>query len=166
MNRRFEQGDVTIEDFGHLFLVECPECGRRATVINRGRETQPQIMLSCADCGHAEGWKPSQPGIMYAVSARHYEPGRVCIGAAVDWYFHLPLWLRIGCCGETLWAYNAEHLKYLEEYVGAGLRARARDEQYGWSNKSLASRLPAWIKSAKNRSEILKCIAKLKRRLE
>lgn len=165
MSDRFRHGDVRIEDFGAEFLVVCPKCSQRAHVLNRGAKAQPQISLTCVDCGHSQSWKCHRPGVIYSASLEHYEAGTVCIGAAVDWYFHLPLWLQIPCCGETLWAYNAEHLQFLESYVGATLRGRARDQETGWSNQSLASRLPSWMKQAQHRALILRCLAKLKEKL-
>ena len=165
MNHRFTDDGARIEDFGGSFLVVCPTCSRRAVVSNRGSGANPQVILTCAACGHSEVWKGAGPGVTYSSNLEHYRPGHVCIGAAVDWYFHLPLWLQLPCCGETLWAYGARHLEFLESYVGAGLRERGRDEEYGWSNQSLASRLPAWMKSAKNRTEVMKCLAKLRERL-
>lgn len=78
----------------------------------------------------------------------------------MDWYFRLPLWLQIECCGETLWAYNEKHLEFIERYVAAKLRVRTPN-----TNKSLASRLPQWIKSAKNRNEVLRACEKLKAKL-
>jgi len=65
----------------------------------------------------------------------------------------------------VLWAYSERHLAFLEDFVGAQLRERVRDEKYGWSNSALASRLPAWMTSAKNRDEVLKCLARLRERL-
>lgn len=165
MSNRFRHGDVRIDKFGVEFLVVCPKCSQRGRVLNRGAEEQPQISLTCVACGHAQGWQRQRPGVLYSASLEHYEAGTVCVGAAVDWYFHLPLWLRIACCGETLWAYNAEHLQFLESYVGATLRERARNQETGWSNQSLASRLPVWMKKAQHRTEILRCLAKLKEKL-
>jgi hypothetical protein len=83
-----------------------------------------------------------------------------------DDYFELPLWLQTPCCGEVLWAYNERHISFLEDFVGARLRERVRDGKYGWSNRSLASRLPAWIKSAKNRDEVMKGLSRLRARLQ
>jgi hypothetical protein len=85
---------------------------------------------------------------------------QISIGGNFDWYFGLPLWLQISCCRETLWAYNYKHLEFIENYVSANLRERTPN-----LNKSVASRLPKWIKSAKNRDEILKAIKKLKSKL-
>ncbi len=74
----------------------------------------------------------------------------------------LNLWLAVDCCGHTLYANNVAHLDFLEGFVGATLRERNPDPTHGWSNRALASRLPAWLKSAANRSEILKAIRKLR----
>jgi hypothetical protein len=54
-----------------------------------------------------------------------------------------------------LWALNEDHLSYLEEYVEATLRE-------AYPNSTMASRLPDWMKSAKNREDVLKCIRKLR----
>ena len=165
MNRRFND-DRWIMDFGDSFLVECPKCSRRATVIDRGQGFKPRILLTCAECGHFEEWRYRGVPVLstFTIKRRHIKAGQITIRAAVDWYFHLPLWLQLNCCGETLWAYNERHLDFLESYVGAKLRERSFGE-FGCSNKSLASRLPAWIKSAKNRPKIMKCLAKLREKL-
>lgn len=97
--------------------------------------------------------------------AGHNEPGRVSIGAAAGRYFHLPLWLQLPCRGETLRAYNARHLGLLEGYAGAGVRGTGRDGEFGRSSQSLAGTLPARMKSAKNRAEVMKSLAKLRGRL-
>jgi hypothetical protein len=86
------------------------------------------------------------------------------MGAPVDWYFHLPLWLQTPCCGETLWAYNAAHLAFLEDYVRATLREHARGP-HGWRNQALANRLPKWMAEAKNRAEVLKGLEQLRQKL-
>jgi hypothetical protein len=62
------------------------------------------------------------------------------------------------CGGQTLWAYNLGHLDFIEAFVTAELRERQPDDRYGWSNRSLFSRLPKWMQSAKNREQILKAI--------
>jgi hypothetical protein len=74
---------------------------------------------------------------------------------ATDFYFHLPLWLQTTCCNENLWALNPRHLDYLESYVSAELRE-------GHGHGTMASKLPRWVMSAKNREEVLRCISKLR----
>src|SRR5260370_39279346 len=77
-----------------------------------------------------------------------------------DWYFQLPLWLQTPCAGEILWAFNSAHLSFLESYVPARDRRRLPNV-----NRSAASRLPMWIKSAKNREAVLHAIAILSERI-
>jgi hypothetical protein len=161
---RLAPDDSTIFDFGHEFLVECPRCGRRALVLDRGAESEPRIALTCTHCGLAKHWEAGACGVATTTDLRRYVNGQVTIGAAVDWYFHLSLWLRAPCCGETLWAYNAPHLDFIEAYVAATLREHQRGE-HGWRNQSLRNRLPGWMKKAGNRAEILKCVTQLRAKL-
>jgi ribosomal protein S27E len=161
--RRLKQGDATIEAFGDEFLVVCPRCTRRATVHNRGGTVQAQVVVTCMYCGYNQLWEPGKLGVLLAGNQQHYKPGQISIGDAVDWYFHLPLWLQISCCGEKLWAYNQKHLAFIEDYVQATLRERHPTE-HGWSNRSLRSRFPSWMQAAKNREAILQCIEKLKQK--
>jgi hypothetical protein len=111
--------------------------------------------LACPHCGYAQDW----------------QKGEMQVGGPCDWYFHQPVWLQMPCCGELLWAYNAAHLDYLEDFVQAPLRESSRSPYSRMSlseyrNDSLISRLPAWIKSAKNRDDVLRCIGKLRRMLD
>jgi hypothetical protein len=64
-----------------------------------------------------------------------------------------------------VWAYNLPHLKYYLEFIESDLRERQKfQREYSkvafrqdppvWASWSFASRLPAWIKSAKNRETI------------
>ena len=75
-------------------------------------------------------------------------------------HFGLGLWLQTPCAGRAFWAYNAEHLDFLRHYVEAAVRERTPN-----ANATLASRLPKWVKSSKNRDTILRAIDKLERKL-
>jgi len=75
-----------------------------------------------------------------------------------DPYFGLPLWLSTACCGHVLWAYNAEHLDRLEDYVSARLRERGPIV----GSMSMLERLPRWIKEAKHRDDLLRTIHRLR----
>jgi hypothetical protein len=148
---RFSDEGELVYDFGDEFLVVCPKCSSPAKVRREeiGSEKLNDLLfaprrLVCLNCPHCDLWCA----------------GTAYVGGSADWYFRLPLWLQISCCGETLWAYNEKHLDFIENYVGAELRERAPN-----SNRSLASRLPQWIKSAKNRDAILKATKKLKEKL-
>jgi hypothetical protein len=79
----------------------------------------------------------------------------------MDPHFWWPLWLRASCCGgRTLWAWNVEHLDVLEGYIGAQLRERGTAER--WGQTSMLEKLPTWMKTAKNRDELLKVIGRLR----
>jgi DNA-directed RNA polymerase subunit RPC12/RpoP len=82
------------------------------------------------------------------------------IGVQSDPAFGLPLWLKTSCCGEPLWAYNAEHLRALRAYVAAGVR-----ERVGMLHWSMFSRLPKWISAKKNRDAVLAGIDRLEVKL-
>lgn len=138
MKKRFDGYDVYLSDFNNKIYVVCPRCSKQAT-INKDSDSDYET-LSCPNCG-------------YLVKEKY-----------IRTKFDIELWLEINCCGETLWAYNENHLDFLENYVSAKLRERTLEEN-GWKNRSLASRLPSWIKKANNREKILKCINKLRERI-
>lgn len=97
--------------------------------------------------------------IFYVNAAGKPVRGRYYVaGSAVDPYFKLPLWLTTEVDGHLLWAYNHDHLAFLEQHIRATLRERTGPE---YKNRSLGSRLPKWMSSAKNRGSILKAIARL-----
>jgi hypothetical protein len=145
---RFEDDRAWVGQLFGEVLVACPECGECA----RAESTGPvSARLSCPHCGRQ--------------LERSEGPVTVFGEAALDPYFELPLWLQVGCCGHTLWAYNREHLTFLEAFVGAKLRERLHDPKLGWANASLASRLPKWVKSARHRGEILAALETLAEKL-
>ncbi|SRR6266508_547430 len=164
MPKRLQHDDATIDTFGDEFLVVCPRCSKRAVVHKRRSSEPAQVVLACEHCGANQFWKQTTPGVLVSANRRRYKVGQISMGDAVDWYFHHPLWLQIACCGETLWAYNQQHLAFIEDYVQATLREK-RPGDHGWSNRSLRSRLPRWIQAAKNRATVLDCIDKLKQKL-
>jgi hypothetical protein len=150
-NERFSEGGETIYDFAGEFLVVCPKCDRMGKVFPveitskklNERLFAPRRMV-CTNCVYRSEWRA----------------GELHIGASYDWYFRLPLWLQVECAGETLWAYNEKHLAFIGNYAAAKLRERTPN-----TNKSLASRLPSWIKRAKNRDRVLKAVERLREKL-
>ncbi|MTI54802.1 hypothetical protein [Geosporobacter ferrireducens] len=145
MDHKFQDEGKTIYDFIYEFYVKCPQCEKFAVVKSFPNEKGSFLFyekrsLICGFCGFIKVYKNS-PGI---------------IGS------DYPLWLESNCCGEKLWAYNLEHLEYIERFVYASIREGYCDE-HGWKNNSMVSRLPKWIKNGKNRDEILRCIEKMRR---
>lgn len=60
-----------------------------------------------------------------------------------------------------LWAYSPGHLTLIHHYVTATMRERA--PRYDTGRKmTLVARLPAWIKHAKNRDEVLRAIDRIR----
>jgi hypothetical protein len=141
MTERFRGKERTINDYSDRVLVVCPKCGTQSellVLIEDGNETGKKKLV-CLSCGY------------------------VSIHEGLESY---RLWLEIDCKGHNLWALNERHLEHIEKYVRAKIREDCRDESAIYKNKTLISRLPVWIKSAKNREEILKCIKRLWERLE
>lgn len=134
---RYRDTGETLHGLRSEVLVVCPACGGCARVASeRG------VCPSCA-------WTavPSRKSLAY--------------GTPHDPYLDLPLWLTTRVGDETLWAFNAEHLDLLDAYVSATLRERVADR----TGVTLVERLPAWVKSAKNRDTVLAGIARLRERL-
>lgn len=141
-----------VERFADKVLVRCPVCGECAIVLDPVGTSEYQASqgdtrlaarrLRCLVCGLSKDGFPSE---------------RV-LGVPFDPYFRLPVWLQTDCRGKVLWAYNANHLNLLESYVAARLRERRASP----GSMTMVARLPAWLKSAKHRDEILRAIRRLR----
>lgn len=134
--KKFEDKGELLSHFYDYRIVGCPKCSKPVDFSD--------LKVTCVHCGFNKEFKPMD-----------------------SWYNLAPItvemedFLKISCCGHTLWAMNLEHLDFLERYVESSLRERIPN-----INKSLASRLPQWIKSSKNRNEILKGISRLRLKLK
>lgn len=142
MSTPFRDPGVSVYDFGLDFLVRCPACRRRATVLVRDN----QARFTCLHCGRSE----SRPSSTHVVQNQ-----------ALDWYFGFPLWLQVPCAGECLWARNVQHLDFLEAFLGAGIRQRPPEPTL-YRNRLLASRLPGWMKLRSNRRAVQVALARLR----
>jgi transcription elongation factor Elf1 len=161
--RNIEGYQKYIHDFIKEVYVVCPSCNKQAQVKSSGESfkgnNKSEIRLICTNCGHSKTSKDYSRNVLYSSSADAAFGGYILIGSPLDPFFHLPLWLTTTCCDNLLWAYNYEHLHFLEKHVEAKLRERNGVEV---SNRSLGSQLPRWMTSSKNRKEVLKCIENLK----
>lgn len=169
-------------------LVRCPRCAERAVATssrvscgacgyaradgNPGASVDRVEVRANGRCGHCgrpvgqwrKRWSRAQPRTLPVSCPGCRAITDLPVSAtwsrsvpAVPRYRGLELWLQAPCKGEILWAYHEAHLDYLERYVAAGLREREPNR-----NSSLASRLPAWIKSAKNRDDVLRGLARMR----
>ena len=148
----------------------CSACG----LSLRGRHTSwvgpchGWVRSRCSQCGRwlhhslrsANGYGPRRfklqcPGCSLLNDAP-VEWSPESSGPPVDPTFGLALRLQTPCLGHTLWAYNPKHLDFLRSYVEAKVRERVPN-----ANASLASRLPKWLKLARNRRSALAALDKL-----
>jgi hypothetical protein len=147
----FRDTQESLYNFIEEYLVVCPQCGSCARVIPLDRDRDNHLeprRVTCQCCSYSKDWQGASMGI----------------GSAHDGYFNLPLWLQIEVGDRTLWFHNLRHLQYVEAFVRATLRERRANNGTGWRNSSLISRLPGWIKMAKNRKHILKAIDRIKQK--
>ena len=128
----------TLRDFLDEIWVVCSRC-RQCAIVRKLNGAQ----LTCAECGYIES--------LTSVT-------QMRLGEMVDPFFLQPLWLRIDCCGEVLWAYNPRHLRFLREFVAEKLRDVGPP-----GHRNLGNKLPKWILLAKNRNQVLKAISKLEK---
>nr|WP_189186962.1 hypothetical protein [Streptomyces albiflavescens] len=155
-SRRFRDPRSTEYDFISSIMVRCPGCAKAARVIpapedpGRGARTlfRPRRLV-CRGCGLSRVWS----GRLVALSRGTAQP-------ATDPYFGMPLWLQVETRHGWLWAYNLEHLDLIRRFVQASLRERAPWYDTG-QQMTLVARLPAWIKRAKNRDEILRAVSRI-----
>ena len=130
----------------------CGQCGHKWLEVQLKRTTKApikqEVNARCGECGMDSNIKLKW----------HRE---VFTGEPHDPYFGLPLWLQADCCGSTLWAYNGAHLDILKTYLEATQRQRSVNGKW-----SMITRLPQWMKTAKNRAELLRCVGKLERKLK
>lgn len=127
----------------------CGYCGHKWLQPSQTQESWPRSVVERLDVECPECKRVTSVPVV--ATARHTGD------EAIDPHFGQPLLLVDNDRHGSLWAYNLEHLDELRRYVAATLRERSANA----GNKSMASRLPSWIKLAKNRASILKRIARL-----
>jgi len=130
----------------HPILVACAKCGKCASLREFVFPRKPKTMVlrlgncSCLHCGHQ--W--SMPA---------------------EWNFYSTgtLWLTIRCHKNVLWILNRPHLDFMEQFIAADLREERMPEM---SSRRLSSALPRWLISGKNRDDVVRCLKKLREKLE
>ncbi|MFB7935753.1 hypothetical protein [Streptomyces sp. NPDC056049] len=150
---RFRDPRSTAYDFLGSVVVRCPRCAQAARIVPApgvdsgpgGRRTIGRRLI-CRGCGLARE-RRGHPVMLAGGSA----------GPATDPWFGVPLRFRAETRHGWLWAYDRAHLDLIRRYVAAPLRERAPWYDTG-RKMTLVARLPAWIKHAKNRDEVLRAI--------
>jgi hypothetical protein len=128
--------------------VKCRNCHQR--IVRRAVADQrfTTLMVKCEHCGDECAYEAT------------FSKSFIQDGLMVDPVFGLTLWLQASFRGNVFWAYHDEHLGLLEQYVRAKLRERGIHNK-GSKNSLMFSRLPAFIKKAGNRKELLSLIKNL-----
>lgn len=190
---RFADSGAVLSDFNTHFEVHCPECHGKALVNPNKRLTclscfkteaegrwyggaTAYIRLKCLECHtqvrKTEDWK----GQYHPSDSACKTCGQICLreeiilyhtshkGLKTDLVFGLPLWLQKEFRdGEIFWAYNTDHLDYLEQFISAKLRERGISiRNINVRNSSMISRLPTFMIKAGNRDALLKLIEQLR----
>ncbi|MEV6211915.1 hypothetical protein [Kitasatospora sp. NPDC051914] len=170
----------------HTALVRCPRCdacarrtGHRVVctacglVREAGRSFAGPVLATasgrCPTCGRALRYAAEHAAWPGTVRDRELRCGcgtasRHPVAVRPSWRRNqgtdpvsgLSLWLCTGVRGHVLWALDADHLDAVEEYVAAVPRPPSH------GNATLTSRLPVWIKSAKNRRDVLIGLGRLR----
>src|SRR5690606_2721920 len=149
----------TLYEFINNIIVVCPTCESQAFVVTRGflkEKDEKEIKLVCSNCGMNKYY--SEVPFDKFTSERsgiEYNTRYIILGENIDPYFRLPLWLQKEMPNGILWAYNYDHLAFLENHINAELRYRNATNNH---NRSLGSSLPKWLTSRKNRTEVLNAI--------
>lgn len=155
---RHHDSGARLTRFAARMLVVCPRCGGQAAVVPRPGlpplRYHSELLyrprrLACTGCGANAAWEAELSGGALV---------GVTLGGTEDPFFGRPLWLQTRCAGHVLWAYNERHTAELAAYVGASLRERGAAR----ATMSMVARLPAWLKAAAHRDEVLAGLARLR----
>ncbi len=144
-------------------LVVCPNCSKSAIVKTNSSSVsrENEIKVICTNCGFNKRLSETPESILSAGTNKVSKGRYTVIGAAVDPFFHLPLWFITNFENNELWAYNKEHIDFLKVHIEAKLRERNGQDL---ANRSLGSRLPKWMNAKKSREPLLKILAELQRK--
>ncbi|MBL4706300.1 MAG: hypothetical protein JKY54_17365 [Flavobacteriales bacterium] len=139
MKTRFNAYEKSTYDFVKKILVECPSCGDQALVKSSesfsSAEKESETRVICTNCGHSKMLSEEPKTRFKFKNGSTSETRFYAMNGNIDPYFKLPLWLQLELPKGLLWAYNYDHLSFIENHISAELRERNLDEI---SNKSMA----------------------------
>lgn len=131
----------------------CNNCYEKYEFESQPLKEKPEKHRTrCPHCNFQEDWKPKIKEIL--------KSSNIGDGLVREQHYNLPLWFQKEIDRKVFWAYNLEHIIYMERYIGASLRERNSKINY---SASLAARLPKFVKEAKNREKLLKILEKWKK---
>lgn len=145
MPNRFQDENKILSDFYGEVWVKCPQCNKKG--IATADYNKKEARLYCESCGYNK--QTSTETSVFGIKG-NWE-------MAAHGYFNAKLWLQYPFKNDVFYAYNNEHLHYLEQYIAAGLREHKNRRGF-----TLLEKLPKFYHEAKNRSALLRIIQKLK----
>ena len=145
--KRFQDENKLLSEFRIEVLVVCPRCEKKA--VAKVSYQDEEARLFCGNCGYNQ-LKSTEVSVFG-------RKGNWQLAANID--FGVDLWLKSSFKNDIFFAYNDEHLHYLEKYISADLR-----EHKDRTHFTLLEKLPKFYHEAKNREALLKLIEKLKRK--
>lgn len=148
MTSRFQDQNKILRNFYNEVWVICPSCDNKA--VAKAIIESNQVRLYCENCGYNK-----QKSTEICISGT-----KAILEMPAHRYFDASLWLLASFKNDVVFAFNGEHLNYLENYISADLR-----EHKGRSHFTLLEKLPKFYHEAKNREALLKIIQKLKNKL-
>ncbi|KIA83644.1 hypothetical protein OA84_09160 [Kaistella solincola] len=145
MPHRFQDKNHRLSHFQDHVDVVCPGCGKKAAAT--ADHEKKEARLYCLHCGFSK----------IATTTTEVLGIRGDLKIPAHEYFGAKLWFAAPFKNEEFFAFNLEHLDYLEAYISATLR-----EHKDRSHFTLLEKLPRFYHEAKNREALLRLIAKLK----
>jgi DNA-directed RNA polymerase subunit RPC12/RpoP len=130
--------------------AQCAECGRyfRTDIDDTKNRHFAKLHVACPHCGALTA------GTVHVTENRCWGYGEIKDGN--EPYFGCPLYYPGNFRGKPIWVINREHLQYLIDYLEADLR-----EEPPGAKMTQSDHLPAFMKSAKNRSGVIKALRKI-----
>ena len=126
----------------------CPQCGEIIYHSQDNFKNPPdELEVLCTNCNFKAAYIPS---------ISNYSSSPDIKGLKGDPYFGFPLWLQTEVKGNLFWAFNRDFLNEIKNFVEADLR-----ENKTRYHMTMTSRLPEFIKTAKNRDAVLKAIERM-----
>lgn len=130
----------------------CEVCGRyyRVQISDQSKQGYSVLRVPCPYCGY------EMPGQVQRVPEGRYSVwGGIRDGR--EPFFGLELWFLTSFRGRPFWALNREHLDYLINFLSAELREYPLNRGL----RTQADQLPTFMKTAKNRVWIVKCLKRM-----
>ncbi|OJX49808.1 MAG: hypothetical protein BGO88_08635 [Flavobacterium sp. 38-13] len=144
MQNRFSDQNKTLSHFYDEVWVVCPACAKKA--VAKASLENKSARLYCSNCGYIK-----EASMETSVGGQ-----RGILRWAAHNYFNAELWLQHPFKNDVFFAYNGEHLNYLQQYISATLR-----EHKDRAHFTLLEKLPKFYHEAKNRKALLTIIKKL-----